>query len=102
MTDVRRSAERLHADAQIMHLDRQQDLALASAGVRSVGRSRSFPARVYTEGPWEVWARVRGGHLTATHLPSYEVAVNMAALWMVLAAAIDRAETVDPTTGDAA
>jgi hypothetical protein len=43
---------------------------------------------------------VAPGHYAA--IPPYDYAGHMAALWTVLAAAIDRAEVADPNTGDAA
>jgi hypothetical protein len=74
---------------------------LDAAGVAVVQRSRSLPAGVHGEDPRMVLSRiVAPGHYAA--IPPYDYAVHMAALWTVLAAAIDRAEVADPNTGDAA
>jgi hypothetical protein len=76
----------------------QRDGALGAAGVAVVQRSRSLPERVHAEDPRTVYSRiVASGFRPIT----YAEAVHMAALWTVLAAAIDRAETADPTSGAA-
>jgi hypothetical protein len=93
-------AESAHTEFKIARLDPDrphQDGALGAAGVAVVQWSRSLPAKVYTEDPKTVYSRV-----VATHeggWPTYKYAVHMAALWTVLAAAIDRAEHADPTSG---
>jgi hypothetical protein len=76
------------------------DGALGAAGVAVVQRSRSLPAKVHGEDPKTVLSRIFAKGIF--HALSYEEAVHMAALWTVLAAAIDRAEVADPNTGDAA
>ena len=81
----------------------QRDGALGAAGVAVVNRSRSLPERVHGEDPKTVLlADRREWHpVQPAGRCSYEEAVHMAALWTVLAAAIDRAETADPTSGAA-
>ena len=110
MGDTRKRAEELHTEAKIMHLDPDsaavpRDLALGAAGVAVIQRTRALPAGVHAEDPRTVLSRVQAGVLRPMgwgQVPSYEQAVHMAALWTVLAAAIDRAEHADPTSGNAA
>jgi hypothetical protein len=101
---IRERAESAHTEFKIAHLDPDrphQDDALGAAGVAVVQKSRSFSAGVYTEDPQTVLSRiVAPGHYAT--VPPYDYAVHMAALWTVLAAAIDRAEHADPTSGNAA
>lgn len=104
MTDIRKHAERLHTEARVMRLDPDQpllDRALTDAGAAVVQRSRSLPPSNYSQGPWDVFAHLLSldARRLRTRLPSYEDAVHMAALWTVLAAAVDRAEEADPSTG---
>ena len=75
------------------------DGSLGAAGVAVVQRSRSLPAGVYTEDPRTVMSRIMASQRHPVPY-AYEDAIHMAALWTVLAAAIDRAEHADPNTGD--
>jgi type VI protein secretion system component VasA len=98
-------AESAHTEFKIAHLDPDrphQDGALGAAGVAVVQWSRSLPANVHTEDPFTVFSRIAAVSVSSAARSSYDEAVHMAALWTVLAAAIDRAEHADPNTGDAA
>jgi hypothetical protein len=75
------------------------DGALGAAGVAVIQRSRSLPANVHGEDPRAVWSRIVAARQFPGVVPSYDMAVHQAAMWTVLAAAIDRAEHADPNTG---
>jgi hypothetical protein len=98
--DDRRSREDNRNERSIR--ERAEDGALGAAGVAVVQRSRSLPANVHTEDPRTVLSRIEVRDRWREMRPLYEEAVHMAALWTVLAAAIDRAEHADPNIGDAA
>lgn len=82
-----------------------KDLALGAAGVAVIQKSRSLPARVHVDDPRGVLTRICASPVfdrppgVDLSCLSYGEAIRMAALFTVLAAAIDRAETADPTSG---
>ena len=61
-------------------------------------RYDALPVAVHTESPRGVLSRVAANAFW-TRTPTYERALNLAALAVALLVAIDRAETVDITSG---
>jgi hypothetical protein len=59
----------------------------------------ALPANVHGEDPRTLQSRILAGHMRA---PSYDEALHLAALSVALVVAIDRAECMDITTGEAA
>jgi hypothetical protein len=105
---IRERAEAAHTEFKIAHLDPDrphQDGALGAAGVAVVQRSRALPANVHADDPYTVLSRIFGsadrfrGRSGFVGRVTYDEAINLAALWTVLAAAIDRAEHADPNSG---
>lgn len=67
-------------------------------------RYEQLPPVVHTDDPRTLYSRILAGNITAEYNgpPSYEHAVHQAALSLALVVAIERAETNDPMSGQAA
>lgn len=99
MSDTGDRARQLHREASIMHLDSGRDLRDILARVR--GRALELVAQqphLAGEDPRVLYSRL----ITPTTLVTYESALQRAAVAVLLVAAVERAETVDPTSGEAA
>ena len=82
-----------------MHLDTGNELrgVLARVRVRTLSLLSQQP-HLAGEDPRVLYSRL----VVPTTLVTYESALERAAIAMLLVAAVERAETLDPTSGDAA
>lgn len=97
MSDVGDKARGLHDYASLMHLDGGDDLrgVLARVRARAIRLIVEQP-HLNGEDPRVLWSRL----LTPTMLVTGEVALQRAAIAVLLLASVERAENLDISSGD--